>query len=188
MILHPFSEPDGPAKLIDGSRASLILQGILPGEKLTAAELEKRLLDGRYCELSMLFYVGKDVLRWAHQCMEAAERAEDAREGVRPESFIALLVEDTPAAVEQKLRRWGVHEYKRIFSRGLGLHAIFERLPEQDLLCEDFIRYYYRFADELFAWRQRLFPFTRIRAADAEFELYASAEYSKLLERQWEET
>jgi hypothetical protein len=188
LILHPFAEPSGPAKLIEGSRANLALQGLLPNQELTTEQLERRLLEGRYCELSMLFYVGKDLLRWAEQSLEVVLRRESLREaGYRSESFLSLLIEDPPAKVDQKLRAWGVQEYKRIFSRAVGLHAVFSQLPPLELLSEDFLRNYHRYADHLYACRQQLAPFTPARAAQFDFELYASGEYARLLERQWEE-
>ncbi len=188
LILHPFAEPSGPAKLIEGSRANLALQGLLPDQQLTTEQLERRLLEGRYCELSMLFYVGKDILRWAEQSLEVVLRLESLREaGYRSESFVSLLIEDPPAKVDQKLRAWGVQEYKRIFSRAVGLHAVFSQLPPAQLLSEDFFRNYHRYADHLYACRQQLAPFTAARAAQFDFELYASGEYARMLERQWEE-
>lgn len=184
LILHPFSTATGPSKLADASRASLMLQGLLPAQD-PAEELERRLLEGRYCEISMLFYLGKDLVRWMQQCVEALERSGEAERGVRAESFGTLLIEDPPAEVTDKLRSWGVHEYRSIFSRALGLHALFEALPGPDCLTPDFVRYYHRFTDHLFACRQQLVQFERIRSADYAFQLYASGEYSKMLETQW---
>lgn len=187
LILHPFSEPSGPEKLLASSRASLMLQGVLPGDDHTVQELEVTLLSGRYCEVTMLFYVGKDLLRWADQCMELVERTEALRHsGLRRESFTHLLIESTPGLVEEKLRRWGVYEYKTIFARALGLHAIFQAVPEYESLSHDFIRYYHRFTDHMYACQQQLFPFTPLQAVNFDFELYSSAEYTRLLESQWE--
>ena len=67
LILHPFSDSSGPSRLVESSRASLMLQGLLPSGELSVEELELRLLDGRYCELRMLFYVGRDLMRWIEQ-------------------------------------------------------------------------------------------------------------------------
>jgi len=188
LILHPFSEPSGPEKLLASSRASLMLQGVLPGEDYSVEELELTLLAGRYCEISMLFYVGKDLVRWAEQCMELVEHTEALKHsGIRPESFLQLLIENTPAAVDEKLRHWGVYEYKTIFSRAVGMHAIFQELPRHDALSANFVRYYHRFADHLYTCHQQLFPFTPILPANFDFELFSSAEYSRLLESQWEE-
>lgn len=186
LILHPFAQPADPARLLQASRASLVLQGLLPEPDLSVEQLEQQLLDGRYSEVCMLFYVGKDVLRWAEQCTEVTLRREGEESGYRAESFIALLIEDPPAAVDQKLRSWGVQEYRRIFARAVGLHAIFEELPAREILAPEFLRNYHRFADHLYACRQQLNPFTPASAALFDFEVFASGEYARLLERQWQ--
>lgn len=186
LILHPFSEPCGPDKLTASSRASLMLQGVLPNEAFTVEELERDLLDGRCCELSMLFYIGKDLTRWATQCLEFVSRTEGlSHAGIRRESFTQLIVDDAPANVDQKLRQWGVYEYKTLFSRALGLHGVFQSPPQPDTLTREFVRYYHRFADHLFACRQQLLPFTRLHSFNFEFDLYTSAEYSRMLEQEW---
>jgi hypothetical protein len=119
--------------------------------------------------------------------MELVERNEALRHlGIRTESFTHLLIENTPAPVDEKLRRWGVYEYKSIFSRALGLRALFQDLPSYEALTSDFIRYYHRFADHLYSCRQQLLPFTSVLAADFDFELFSSAEYTRMLESQWE--
>ena len=186
LILHPFSDPAGPDKLVESSRASLMLQGVLPNREFTADELDRKLLAGRYCEIRMLFYVGKDLIRWLGQCMEFVQRDETLRQTqLSNQSFAALLVEDPPEGVREKLRKWGVVDYKAIFSRALGLNAIFAEAPEPATLSEDFLRYYYRFADHMFACRQQLFPSTEIRSDNFHFDLFASGEYSRMLEKEW---
>ena len=75
LILHPFADAGGPEKLVESSRASLVLQGLLPAGERNAQDIERTLLDGRFCEIRMLFYVGKDLLRWIDQCMEFVERS-----------------------------------------------------------------------------------------------------------------
>jgi hypothetical protein len=186
LILHPFADAKGPGKLVDASRANLILHGVIPPDPDSPGRLEERLLAGRYCEISMLFYLGKDLLRWVMQCMDFAERNEELQQiGIRPESFVVLLVEDTPPEVRDKLRAWGVHEYNTIFARALGLHAIFENLPPREILAPDFMRQYNYFADGLFACRQQLFRFPRIPAQSFDFQLYASGEYTRMLEQEW---
>ncbi len=77
LILHPFSDSAGPNKLVESSRASLMLQGLLPTGDFSQDELERRLLDGRFCEIKMLFYVGKDVNRWIEQCQEMVDREDE---------------------------------------------------------------------------------------------------------------
>lgn len=186
LILHPFAQPADPARLLQASRASLVLQGLLPEADLTVEQLEEQLLAGRYSELCMLFYVGKDVLRWADQCAEAVRRRQGGEEpGYRRESFLALLIEDPPPAVDQKLRAWGVQEYRRIFARAVGLHAIFTQLPPREVLAPEFMRNYHRFADHLYACLQQLHPFIPGLADQFDFEVYASGEYARLLEREW---
>lgn len=186
LILHPFANSTGPAQLVDASRASLILNGVLPPENDGTERLEQRLLAGRYCELSMLFYLGKDLLRWVSQCMDFAERTPELQgEELRPESFASLLVDDTPPEVRAKLRTWGVHEYSTIFSRALGLHEVFDALPPAELLALDFTQYYHQFADHFYACGQQLFEFKRISSQDYHFDIYASGEYSRMLEQEW---
>ncbi len=67
----------------------------------------------------------------------------------------------------------------------LGLHGVFQSPPQPDTLTREFVRYYHRFADHLFACRQQLFPFTRLHSFNFEFDLYTSAEYSRMLEQEW---
>src|SRR5215471_20877033 len=83
LILHPFADAAGPGKLVESSRASLKLQGLLPAGESTQEDLDRVLLDGRYSELRMLYYVGKDLARWIDQCLELASR--------NPEGFPAAL-------------------------------------------------------------------------------------------------
>jgi hypothetical protein len=188
LILHPFSDAAGPNKLVESSRASMMIQGLLPNSEFSNDQLDKKLLDGRFCEIRMLFYVGKDLLRWIEQCMDVVDREEDLiKASVKPESFAAFLVEDPPLAVREKLKKWGVADYKAIFTRALGLNAVFADVPTREQLSDDFIRNYYRFADHMFACRQMLHVFSEIRSVNFTFDLYASGEYSRMLEQQWEE-
>lgn len=186
LILHPFSDNAGPNKLLESSRASLMLQGLLPSGEFTAMQLEEKLLDGRFCELRMLYYLGRDLIRWIEQCLEIVERDETLnRAGIRFQSFATMLVEDPPEPVREKLKGWGVADYKAIFSRALGLNAVFAEAPDHTLLSPDFVKNYYRYADHLFACHQQLSPFTEIRSRNFQFELFASGEYTRMLEREW---
>jgi hypothetical protein len=188
LILHPFADNAGPDKLVESSRASLMIQGLLPSGERSSEELERALLDGRYCEIRMLFYVGKDLLRWIDQCMEFVERSSELREaGIKYQSFAAYLVNQTPAVVQAKLRKWGVADYKSIFTRALGLSTILAAVPDRDTLADEFIRNYYRYADQLFATRQGEAPFEDLSTFGFEFDIYASGEYSRMLEREWAE-
>jgi len=189
LILHPFADAQGPCKLVESSRASLMLQGLLPSGERSAEDLDHALLEGRYCEIRMLFYVGKDLARWIEQCMEHLDRQAELRNaGIKPQSFAAYLVNHTPAAVQAKLRKWGVADYKAIFMRALGLNAILAEIPPQEMLAEDFLRNYYRYADQMFLCRQGEAKYEDISGIGFEFEIYASGEYSRMLEREWAES
>lgn len=188
LILHPFADAGGPDKLVESSRASLMLQGLLPSGEKSQEDLDRALLDGRYCEIRMLFYVGKDLIRWIEQCLEHVDRQPDLRNsGIRYQSFAAYLVNNTPQSVQAKLRKWGVADYKAIFTRSLGLNAILAGVPRRELLADDFVRNYYRYADQMFVCRQGQSQFSEISDYGFEFEIYASGEYSRMLEREWSE-
>jgi hypothetical protein len=186
LILHPFADAGGPAKLIESSRANLMLRGVLPLGDTQVEDLERRMLDGRYCEIKMLFYVGKDVRRWIEQCIEFADGLrENKATPVQWQSFAAMLIHQTPEPVRAKLKKWGVADYAAIFSRGLGLTAIFAEAPERRILSDDFIRNYHRFADEAFRCAFNSQPAADLKDAGFNFELYASGEYAMMLEREW---
>lgn len=187
LILHPFADAAGPGKLVESSRASLMLDRLLPAEQ-SEEELSRRVLEGRYYEIRMLYYVGRDVSRWLDQCTDFAARDPYLHGcGLRRQSFAALLIESPPPQVQEKLRQWGVVDFRVIFTRALGLNAVFINVPDRHHLNEDFLRHYYRFADHLYACSQGLTPFTAAPAANFDFQLYASGEYSRMLERQWKE-
>lgn len=189
LILHPFADAGGPDRLVESSRANLMIQGLLPSGERTAEDLDRALLDGRYCEIRMLYYVGKDVVRWIDQCMEHVERYPEYHDtGIREQSFAAFLVNHTPPGVQSKLRKWGVNDYKAIFSRAIGLNAMWALAPSRESLSDDFVRNYYRYADQMFACRQTQAPFTDISSMSFEFDIYASGEYSRMLEREWAES
>lgn len=164
-----------------------MLQGLLPRGENSQEDLQARFLVGRLCEIRMLFYVGKDLERWLDQCQEMAVRdPELTAAGVNVSSFTQLLVEHPPSSVREKLSKWGVADYRSIFVRSLGLRAIFQELPTADLLGSSFIRYYYRYADNLYNTRLALEQFTQLPPEQFPFELFASGEYSRMLEREWE--
>lgn len=188
LILHPFAQSSGRDKLIQSSRASLMLQGLLPSGERPSEELDEALLDGRYHEIRMLFYVGRDLVRWIDQCVDFAgtdPRLRDSR--IRYQSFAALLVQNPPPNVEEKLRKWGVADYRSIFMRALGLNALFAEVPGREDLSDEFVRNYYRYADQMFQCRQSQIQFPDINSMDLDFDLFASGEYSRILERAWEE-
>jgi hypothetical protein len=186
--LHPFATAGGPDKLVESSRASLMMQGLLPSGERTTEELDRALLEGRRSEIQMLFYVGKDLVRWIEQCLEHVSRQPDLHDsGIRYQSLAAYLVNHTPDNVQTKLRRWGVADYRSIFRRALGLNTLFEEPPGSLALNDEFVRNYYRYADQIFASRQSQAVFTDIEELGFDFEIFASGEYSRKLEREWEE-
>jgi hypothetical protein len=188
LILHPFHERVPPTALLDNSKAALMLSGLLPSDGSDSDELRRRLLTGRYGEIRMLFYLGKDVVRWIDQCVEWTKRVPELQAaGVCPQSFAGLLVSHTPANVREKLTRWGVSDYGAIFARALGLNAVFVEPPGFDELSEPFLRGYHSYADALYHRYQESEPHLVLNEANFRFDLYASGEYAKMLESEWEE-
>ena len=188
LILHPFADAAGPDKLVASSRASLMLQGLLPAGERTTEELDQALIDGRYCEIRMLFYVGRDLVRWIDQCLEyVARHSEFQNPQIRYQSFAAYLIHNTPAAVQAKLRKWGVADYKSIFTRALGLNTMLANMPEPGTFSNEFIRNYYRYAEQMFLCRQNQLLHADIAGYGFTFDIYASGEYSRMLEREWAE-
>ena len=84
-----------------------MLSGLIPSDGSDQEELKRRLLAGRYVEIRMLFFLGKDVLRWIDQCIEWADRIPTLNEAeVRGQSFAGLLTANAPEPVKEKLTRW----------------------------------------------------------------------------------
>ncbi len=188
LILHPFADAAGPGKLVESSRANLKLQGLLPAGDSSREDLDRALLDGRYSELRMLFYVGKDLARWIEQSLELVSRHQDRLpRGIVYQSFADLLIQGSPQTVQAKLRKWGVADFQSIFTRALGLYAIFATVPPREVLSDDFVRNYFRYADQVFTLKQGEAPFQVLNSNDFSFELYSSGEYSRMLERSWGE-
>lgn len=186
LILHPFADQSGPNKVVESSRASLMLQGLLPSGQQSSEDLERTLLEGRYQEIRMLFYVGKDILRWVGQCMEHVHRYPDLQgTSFQPQSFAAYLVQNPPAEVVSKLKKWGVSNHKSIFSRALGLNVILADMPAQETFSAEFLRNYHRYADQMFHCHLGQTPFADPESLGFEFEIFASGEYSRMLERGW---
>jgi hypothetical protein len=187
LILHPFQERVPPSTLLDNSKAALMLSGLLPADGADPDELRRRLLAGRYGEVRMLFYLGKDLLRWIDQCVEWAQRIPELQaSGLCRQSFSDLLVEHTPGEVCEKLARWGVADYGAIFRRAIGLNTVFVEPPDSAGLTDDFLRGYHRYADALYRIYQEAEPHPSLTDENFRFVLYASGEYSKLLESEWE--
>jgi hypothetical protein len=186
LILHPFSAPDEASILAQSTRASLILKGYLPSLQVPEDEVEQNLIKGRFAELRMLFYLGRDLTRWMEQCVEVTEaRPEFAEMGLGQEAFAHLLVEEAPIHVHKKLEGWGVLDYRSLFRRAIGLHRVFEEVPPAQCLTSDFLKRYHRHADRWFeAWLLNR-PLPPVDWWEFSFDLYASGEYALMLERAW---
>lgn len=188
LILHPFAAPEEVTVLGESSRASLMLKGYLPSHLVPESELDQRLIRGRFAELRMLFYVGKDLVRWMDQCVEVtAARQEFAHLGLSREAFATLLVEKAPPNVRKKLEMWGVLDFRALFRRAIGLHCVFEDVPPAACFEAEFLRRYHRYADRWFEFWMEGCQTPVVNWDEFPFELYASGEYSLLLERSWGE-
>ena len=130
----------------------------------------------------------KTFSRWAEQCAESVRAsAQLASRQIRPETFAILLIQHAPAHVRMKLESWGVLDFRSLFRRSFGLHAVFQELPQKEFFSPDFLRRYHRYLDQWFEQRLRDSLFERPNPNDFEFELYASGEYSSMLEKSWAE-
>jgi hypothetical protein len=188
LILHPFSTPEDNTVLTESSRANLAIQGFLPIENTAVEDLDRQLLKGRYAEVRMLFYIGKDLCRWTEQCTETVtlSSAFDRRR-MRPETFAVLLVQNIPSHIRTKLESWGVLDFSALFRRAIGMHTVFGELPAASCLSLDFLRRYHRHLDQWYEHRLRESAFDRPEPGEFTFDLFASGEYTMMLEQSWEE-
>ncbi|HKD06877.1 MAG TPA: hypothetical protein VKB79_13325 [Bryobacteraceae bacterium] len=186
LILHPFSGGGSIDELLEGSKAALRLEEA-KGELLDDSEdLDRRILMGRYQEIRMLIFLGKDIFRWLQQCVDFAERAGEFS-SYSEQSFAALIVEQPPGAVREKLEGWGVTDRRAVFSRAIGVHTLFSSPPPFETLSPTLLRHYHRFADHAYICFQHLRPFHALDSKQFQFEIYASEEYARLLSDQWEQ-
>ena len=186
LILHPFNEKVPPGELLENSRAALMLSGLIPGDGSDPAELRRKVLWGRYTEIRMLFFLGKDLFRWIEQCLECLQRIPQlSAEPIHAQSFAGLLTGRPPEPVVEKLKAWGVFDYAAIFSRAIGLNAIYQQPPEFASLSEHFLRHYHAYADHLFECFLEAQEHQGIAPENFRFSLYASGEYSQMLETEW---
>src|SRR5687767_6605375 len=120
LILHPFNERVSPSSLLENSRAALMLSGLIPNDGSDVEELQRRILAGRFGEIRMLFFLGKDVFRWIDQCVGWAVRVPELNaSNIGRQSFARLLTSGTPDRVKEKLVAWGVADHVSIFSRAI---------------------------------------------------------------------
>jgi hypothetical protein len=188
LILHPFNEHTPPSVLLDSSKAALMLSGLIPADGADPDELSRRVLVGRYGEIRMLFFLGKDVIRWLEQCLDWVTRIPELSDREwRVQSFAALLGLSIPAEVKEKLTRWGVTDYVAIFRRAIGMNALFANPPAFADLADEFLRNYHKYADSLYSCFMELQEYPKLDVQRCRFQLYASGEYSRMLESQWEQ-
>jgi hypothetical protein len=186
LILHPFSGEDTAEKLLEGSKAQLMLNGLIPNGGKDQEWLSATLLRARVQEVRMLYFLGKDILRWIEQCVDFADRTPAlCKRGIRAQSFAAYLIEKTPQSIAQKLQIWGVSDQRSVFSRAIGVTCTLNSAPSSDTLTPMCLEHYHRFLDYLYVCYQNLDPFTELDGSNFSVEIYASAEYSQLLEEQW---
>ena len=86
LILHPFGGDAGTTQLLDGSRAALALERATISNP-HYAELQKRVVLGRYQEIRMLVFLGKDIFRWIEQCMDQMSRSGDIGMRINEQCF-----------------------------------------------------------------------------------------------------
>jgi hypothetical protein len=185
LILHPFSGGGTPGDLMQGSRASLALQGLVASDEEESV-LFHRMINGRYQETRMLLFLGKDIFRWMEHCVEHLTATQGADQRIVEQSFAALIVEDPPEAVRRKLESWGVNDRRSVFSRAIGIRSVFEEPPPLDVLSPIFLKNYHRYADHAYICYQHLKPFLPLKGQEFQFEIFASEEYARLLSDQWE--
>jgi len=188
LILHPFNERVSPATLIENSKAALMLAGLAAKDGAEEEALQRKVLTGRYAEVRMLYFIGKDTMRWLEQCVDWASRiAELQNAALRRQSFARLITVCPPEEVREKLTRWGVTDYLAIFTRAIGFNALFGEPPALEMLSADFLINYHRYGDLLYQGFMDAESHGAITPANFHFQLYASGEYSRMLEAKWEE-
>ena len=145
----------------------------------------KRYLETQYNEFRMLCLIGKDLNRWLGQCVETVS-SDPEFAGLSECSFIAALISAPPVALMQKMRNWGVINFQRIFSRAIGLNAVFPHPPQADEVPEPFLLCFHKYADALYDVRLKSGDTATTQAGTFIFDVYASGEYSSYLEMVWE--
>src|SRR5690349_7606881 len=92
LILHPFGGGCRPEDLAEGSRASLALEGLIESKEEETALFRKMLL-GRYHEVRMLVFLGKDIFRWLGQSVEHLRSLPESDSRIVEQTLATLLVE-----------------------------------------------------------------------------------------------
>jgi len=169
LILHPFDE-----------RPDLDSRSHVTGHDSQT----QRYLQARYDEFRMLCFIGKDLDRWLGQCAEVAI-GNPRLAGLSEPNFIALLLFAPPLSLQRKMRSWGVRNYQVIFSRAIGLNAVFPHPPAAGDLSSAFLRGFHKYADALYDARLKSEDATVVLEDAFTFEIYASGEYASYLAKTW---
>ena len=185
LILHPFGNDNGTEQLLEGSRAAVALQQASESNP-HYSDIQQRVVLGRYQEIRMLLFLGKDIFRWIDQCLDHLERSGDIGVKINAQSLASVIVETPPIAVSSKLESWGVSDRRAVFSRAIGIRCLFEEPPGIEMLSPLFLEYYHRFADHAFICFQQMKPYQAMDSKSFDFEIYASQEYSRMLAEQWQ--
>ena len=185
LVLHPFGGDSGTAQLLEGSRAAIALQQASLSNP-QYADIQRQVILGRYQEIRMLLFLGKDIFRWSDQCMDQMERSGNIGLRINAQCFSALIVDTPPEPVRKKLEDWGVSDRRAVFSRAIGIRCLFEDPPDIDMLSPMFLEHYHRFADYSYICFQQMKPWQPTDGASFDFPIYASEEYSRLLSEQWQ--
>ena len=77
--------------------------------------------------------------------------------------------------------------FSSIFSRAIGFNALLSEPPPLEILSRDFLLNYHRYGDLLYQAFMEAETHSAITTANFRFQLYASGEYSRLLESEWEQ-
>ncbi len=185
LILHPFAKSEDTERLMESSRLTLLLAD---GRQPEDDETLRKLLICRYHEIRMLYFIGKDIFRWMDQCVDFVERDPELdAAGIRHQSFADFLTSCPPVAVREKMKQWGVTDYQVLFSRAIGLNGTFGGHPGFDWFSVEFLRNYHRYADALYGCFRQSAAFRPIAWPAFDFEVFASGEYSSMLEKKWME-
>ena len=98
LILYPFGNDSGTEQLLEGSRAAVALQQASESNP-HYADIQQRVVLGRYQEIRMLLFLGKDIFRWIEQCLDHLERSGDVGVKINAQTLASAIVETPPAAV-----------------------------------------------------------------------------------------
>ena len=136
----------------------------------------------------MLYFLGKDIFRWMDQCVESVRPHSGTRRGGHPHPELRRSADlGHSRGRQRKLIGSGVADHHAIFCRAIGLNALFATPPDANILGQDFLRCYHRYTDSAYRCHMEGDPHRTIGPANFSFALYASGEYSKILELQWAE-